>query len=159
MQFRFRDDSGDLNQFVDILRSLGLVAENVPQKPFSQFRPPSVNSTSSEISVAPSTPTTSYLSSSQHTEFKVPLRPDSANSSTSRFDNHISTRPLSSMSISTFMLQSKPSVEPLNRAQSFLIHQMEREVTLFLMYCVISVADYYLATREAIFEFRSGLTQ
>ncbi|KAI9650749.1 hypothetical protein NHQ30_000774 [Ciborinia camelliae] len=130
LQFRFRDDSG-FGQIVNILTNLGLTTtDSVSSGP---TRSSTVNSTSSGM--VPSTPTTSYLSSSQNTDFKVPMRPDSASSTIqrssssykSRSDNHLLSRPQSAMSISSFMPQSKPSLEPLKRAQSLYVSQIEIE--------------------------------
>ncbi|ESZ90145.1 hypothetical protein SBOR_9472 [Sclerotinia borealis F-4128] len=135
LQFRFRDDSG-FNQIVSVLTNLGLAAtDSAPSGPAMQPRPSTVNSTSSGISMISSTPTTSYLSSSQNTEFKVPMRPDSASSIpqrssssyASRSENHLLNRPQSAMSISSFMPQSKSYVEALKRAQSVYASQLEKE--------------------------------
>ncbi|RAL67048.1 hypothetical protein DID88_007828 [Monilinia fructigena] len=135
LQFRFRDNSG-FSQIIGILTSLGLaITENVPSGPFLQCRPPTANSTSSGISMISSIPTTSYLTPSQNTEFKVPMRPDSASSTlqnssssyTPQFNNHSVSRPQYTVSISSFVPQSKPSAEPFKRAQSLYVSQLERE--------------------------------
>ncbi|QSZ36292.1 hypothetical protein DSL72_007418 [Monilinia vaccinii-corymbosi] len=135
LQFRFRDNSG-FNQVVNILAGLGLAAtESISSGPPLQFRPSTVNSNSSGLSMASSTPTTSCINSSQNAEFKVPMRPDSASSiiqrssssCTFQSDSHPFSRPQSAMSISSFMPQSKPSIEPLKRAQSLYVSQLERE--------------------------------
>ncbi|KAB8293959.1 hypothetical protein EYC80_009431 [Monilinia laxa] len=135
LQFRFRDSSG-FGQIISILTSLGLaITENVSSGSFLQFRPPKVDSTSSGISMISSTPTTSYLAPSQNTEFKVPMHPDSASSTIqnssspygSQFNNHPLSRQQSTVSISSYMPQSKPTAEPFKRAQSLYVSQLERE--------------------------------
>ncbi|KAF7861860.1 hypothetical protein EAF04_007742 [Stromatinia cepivora] len=136
LQFRFRDES-DFNRIVDTLRSLGLMTiESILSAPAFQFRPSTANSTSSAISTAHSTPAAaSYIPPYQNTEFKVPMRPDSAtstlqrpsSSNTSRSDDYLFSRPQSTMSITSFMPHSKPSIESLKRVQSLYASQIERE--------------------------------
>ncbi|TGO19724.1 hypothetical protein BPAE_0336g00040 [Botrytis paeoniae] len=134
LQFRFRGDS-DFNQVLNILTSLGLTAtESLSSGPVMQFRPPTADSTSSGISNGHSS-AVDYFPLTPNSEFRVPMRPDSASSIyqrpsssyTSRSDDHPYFRPQSAMSISSFMPQSKPSSEPLNRAQSLHVSQFERE--------------------------------
>ncbi|KAF7925155.1 uncharacterized protein EAE98_007243 [Botrytis deweyae] len=134
LQFRFRGDS-DFNQVLNILTNLGLTAtESLSSGPVLQSRPPTADSTSSGISNGYSS-VAGYLPLTPNSEFKVPMRPDSASSIlqrpsssyTPQSDNHLYVRPQSAMSISSFMPQSKPSSEPLNRAQSLYVSQFERE--------------------------------
>ncbi|TEY86466.1 hypothetical protein BOTCAL_0008g00410 [Botryotinia calthae] len=134
LQFRFRGDS-DFNQVLNILINLGLtVTDSVPSESVLQSRPSIADSTPSGISNGyPSA--IGYLPLTPNSEFKVPMRPDSASSIlqrpsssyTSRSDDHLYSRPQSAMSISSFMPQSKPSADPLNRTQSLYISQFERE--------------------------------
>ncbi|KAA8565696.1 hypothetical protein EYC84_009541 [Monilinia fructicola] len=135
LQFRFRDNSG-FSQILNILTSLDLaITESVPSGSSLQYRPSTTDSTSSGLSMISSTPATSYLTPSQNTEFKVPMRPESACSTlqnsgrsyASQSNNHSFSRPQSTVSISSFMPQSKPSIEPLKSAQSLYVSQLERE--------------------------------
>ncbi|KAF7950385.1 hypothetical protein EAE96_007672 [Botrytis aclada] len=134
LQFRFRGDS-DFNQVLNILTNLGLTAtESLTSGSVLQFRPPTADSTSSGISNG-QFPALGYLPSTPNSEFKVPMRPDSASSIlqrpsssyTSQSDDHPYNRPQSAVPISSFMPQSKPSAEPINRAQSLYVSQFERE--------------------------------
>ncbi|KAF7890883.1 uncharacterized protein EAF01_010692 [Botrytis porri] len=134
LQFRFRGDS-DFNHVLNILTNLGLTAtESLPSGPGLQFRPPTADSTSSG-KFSGQSPAVGYLPSTPNSEFKVPMRPDSASSIlqrpissyTSQSDDYSYIRPQSTISISSYMPQSKPSAEPLNRAQLLYVSQFERE--------------------------------
>ncbi|KAF5870408.1 uncharacterized protein Bfra_009794 [Botrytis fragariae] len=134
LQFRFRGDS-DFNRVLNILINLGLTpTESLSSGPVLRSRPPTADPTCSGVSNGHSS-AVGYLPLTPNSEFKVPMGPDSAGSMlqrpsssyTSRSDDHLCIRPQSAMSISSFMPQSKPSAEPLNRAQSLYVSQFERE--------------------------------
>lgn len=118
--------------------------------PALQARPSTASSISSGTTIVPSTPTTTYLSSSQNTEFKVPMRPDSvssvlqrpSSSYTSRSDEPPFSRPQSAMSISSYMPQSKPSAEQSKRAESLYVSQLERGVRLDLVVTFSSMLTF-----------------
>ncbi|KAM0134047.1 hypothetical protein ACHAO1_005875 [Botrytis cinerea] len=134
LQFKFRGDS-DFNQVLNILINLGLtVTDSVPSRSVLQSRPSIAASTPSGIPDGYSS-AVGYLPLTPNSEFKVPMRPDSADSIlqrpsssySSRSDDIFYSRPLSAMSISSFMPQSRPSADPLNGTQSLYVSQFERE--------------------------------
>ncbi|CAD6446231.1 75fc1077-f955-4e64-8beb-cd1ebfd97997 [Sclerotinia trifoliorum] len=136
IQFRFRDDS-DFNRIVNTLKSLGLMTtESISPAPAFQSYPSTTSSSSSPISMVHPTPTAEiYIPSPQNTEFKVPMRPDSAtstlrrpiSSNTSRSDDYVFSSPQPAISITSFMPHSKPSIETLKKKQALYTSQIERE--------------------------------
>ncbi|APA08695.1 hypothetical protein sscle_04g034650 [Sclerotinia sclerotiorum 1980 UF-70] len=136
IQFKFRDDS-DFFRIVNTLTSLGLMTtDSIFPVPAFQLCPSTTTSSSSSTSMVHHTPTAaSYISSPQDTEFKVPMRPDSASSTlrrpvssnTSRSDGYVFSRPQSAMSITSFMPHSKPSIETLKKKQALYTSQIGRQ--------------------------------